>query len=644
MVGRAGRPQFDDSGVAVIMTEACTRDKYLKMSSGALKIESHLHSALLEHLNTEISLGTVASETEALHWLTTTFLWSSVPQDSTEEAQRAALQLKVKHCLDILHNKGFISKPRSGATLHPPIVALLPCRVASKHALSVATVEHLIQSFVPHLLQLAGSVTIAPAVSEAAVTEEFFWYTVCRCEEFARSVRLRQGDKKLLNALLRAKQTQWRLAGNRVKTLEDKVFVLVQLRLASVNPGSYDLQMDARACLDILARLSKALVNILASEEVRSSLVVYAHSMYRSAVHGMWGSDVLPLKQLDSLRRHAKRLGDLNIKSFADLVRLHDKDLHEIAKLPDATVKSAAKELGGLVPAHIEAEAKSVCTGDPSEMEVFVTITGAVPRRLEGMPNHASEWQHGWYFWLFDDNGSLLAQKRVRRYESAELVFSITIAPHSLPKMTICVQHAYYVGLDVFEPVSIAPRAATGSIGATREQQITDSGDDHDVFGHDLALRPQSSNNCKQVEDHRSVVPIAQFQKHPLQNQTIVVKSPLNRSRPPAQLNLEESFKRTGNKIRRVTQRAAKIHAQNITHGPPTPLLRPGSGHSSDKAPIALQSAQSLDPPSAVDDISVFSFGTRASDTVESRGPVEKASDLGVAPPLEIDSLWLSLL
>ena len=40
MLGRAGRPQFDTAGVAVIMTKKENKDKYEKMVSGNEIVES----------------------------------------------------------------------------------------------------------------------------------------------------------------------------------------------------------------------------------------------------------------------------------------------------------------------------------------------------------------------------------------------------------------------------------------------------------------------------------------------------------------------------------------------------------------------------------------------------------------------------
>jgi len=74
MLGRAGRPQFDDSAIAVIMTRSDKAEKYKKMISGQDVLESTLHLNLIEHLNSEISLGSVKNLYQAKQWISGTFL------------------------------------------------------------------------------------------------------------------------------------------------------------------------------------------------------------------------------------------------------------------------------------------------------------------------------------------------------------------------------------------------------------------------------------------------------------------------------------------------------------------------------------------------------------------------------------------
>lgn len=75
MLGRAGRPQFDQSSCAVILTRNERVDYYNRLVSGQEPLESCLHLNLIDHLNAEIGLGTVCDLASAKQWLASTFLF-----------------------------------------------------------------------------------------------------------------------------------------------------------------------------------------------------------------------------------------------------------------------------------------------------------------------------------------------------------------------------------------------------------------------------------------------------------------------------------------------------------------------------------------------------------------------------------------
>lgn len=73
--GRAGRPQFQDSGIGFICT---THDKlahYLSAVTQQQPIESRFSSKLVDNLNAEIALGTVTSVSEAVQWVGYSYLF-----------------------------------------------------------------------------------------------------------------------------------------------------------------------------------------------------------------------------------------------------------------------------------------------------------------------------------------------------------------------------------------------------------------------------------------------------------------------------------------------------------------------------------------------------------------------------------------
>lgn len=73
--GRAGRPQYDTSGNAVLITPHKSLDSYLALLGHQSPIESGLIKSLADHLNAEIVNGTVANVNDAIAWLTYTFLF-----------------------------------------------------------------------------------------------------------------------------------------------------------------------------------------------------------------------------------------------------------------------------------------------------------------------------------------------------------------------------------------------------------------------------------------------------------------------------------------------------------------------------------------------------------------------------------------
>nr|CCA21330.1 PREDICTED: similar to activating signal cointegrator 1 complex subunit 3 putative [Albugo laibachii Nc14] len=73
--GRAGRPQYDTQGDAVVVTTMDQLPHYLRLLSQGIPIESALVKSLSDHLNAEIVSGTVSNLREACEWLSYTYLF-----------------------------------------------------------------------------------------------------------------------------------------------------------------------------------------------------------------------------------------------------------------------------------------------------------------------------------------------------------------------------------------------------------------------------------------------------------------------------------------------------------------------------------------------------------------------------------------
>ncbi|XP_034488754.1 activating signal cointegrator 1 complex subunit 3 [Drosophila innubila] len=112
--GRAGRPQFDKSGVGTIITSYDKLNHYLSLLTNQFPIESNFVQCLADNLNAEIGLGTICNVEEAIEWLSYTYLfvrmrinphvygieYAELQKDPTLEARRRQLIMSASMSLD----------------------------------------------------------------------------------------------------------------------------------------------------------------------------------------------------------------------------------------------------------------------------------------------------------------------------------------------------------------------------------------------------------------------------------------------------------------------------------------------------------------------------------------------------------------
>ena len=83
MLGRAGRPQFDTSGIARIFTQDAKKAFYKHFLHTGFPVESSLHKVLDNHLSAEISAGVITTKQDALDYLTWTFFFRRLHKNPT---------------------------------------------------------------------------------------------------------------------------------------------------------------------------------------------------------------------------------------------------------------------------------------------------------------------------------------------------------------------------------------------------------------------------------------------------------------------------------------------------------------------------------------------------------------------------------
>ena len=75
MMGRAGRPQYDQQGIAVILVHEPKKTFYRKFLYEPFPVESHLQEVLHDHINAEVVGGTIRSKQDAVDFLTWTYFY-----------------------------------------------------------------------------------------------------------------------------------------------------------------------------------------------------------------------------------------------------------------------------------------------------------------------------------------------------------------------------------------------------------------------------------------------------------------------------------------------------------------------------------------------------------------------------------------
>lgn len=84
------------------MCDKSQRHKYLQLGNGLSTLESSLHHALAEHLNSEIVLGAITDVSTAHTWLKSTFLFKRIQLNPAHYGITKTLDQTWESCFDDL--------------------------------------------------------------------------------------------------------------------------------------------------------------------------------------------------------------------------------------------------------------------------------------------------------------------------------------------------------------------------------------------------------------------------------------------------------------------------------------------------------------------------------------------------------------
>lgn len=133
MVGRAGRPQFNDKGFACVYVEKNKKNFYRKYLNDPFPIESRLTTQLAEHISAEVNSGTITNKQHCMDYLTWTYWFRRISRNplfyEIASGEPAVIQKHVTNMIDevckTLKESGTIEFDQEGFLLNPTFLGHL---------------------------------------------------------------------------------------------------------------------------------------------------------------------------------------------------------------------------------------------------------------------------------------------------------------------------------------------------------------------------------------------------------------------------------------------------------------------------------------------------------------------------------------
>ncbi|MFC6725443.1 DEAD/DEAH box helicase, partial [Halobium palmae] len=135
MLGRAGRPGYDDVGYGWVVCDRADADRYRRLLKEGKEIESNLADDIDAHLNAEIAMGTIRDLDDVMSWLETTFYYVRA-RSKPDEYDFDGIRDRVRGTLESLVDRGFVEMDEDLGVAGTDL-----SRLASKYYLRLDTAE-----------------------------------------------------------------------------------------------------------------------------------------------------------------------------------------------------------------------------------------------------------------------------------------------------------------------------------------------------------------------------------------------------------------------------------------------------------------------------------------------------------------------
>ena len=305
MMGRAGRPQFDDQGIACIYVHDIKKHFYKKFLYEPFPVESNLLSVLTEHFNAEIVASTIKTKQEAMDYLTWTYFFRRLLrnpayyhlEDLADENINTFLSNIVSSKIQELQASYCVAVDEDGASLQPQFLGM----IASYYYLSHKTVKLFAD-------------TLTPSSSSNEVLQ-----LLCDVPEYDE-MPVRHNEDKVNEEM--ASSLPIRVPSYTYDSPHTKVHLLLQAHFTRQGMPMTDYVTDLKSVHDQAIRILQAMLDVSADSGWLETSLRVMH-LVKMIIQGCWMKDD-PLLQLPHVEPYHLPLF-YNIPSqdasFADIVQ-----------------------------------------------------------------------------------------------------------------------------------------------------------------------------------------------------------------------------------------------------------------------------------------------------------------------------------
>ncbi|XP_060905517.1 activating signal cointegrator 1 complex subunit 3 [Labrus mixtus] len=291
MMGRAGRPQFDDQGKAVILVHDIKKDFYKKFLYEPFPVESSLLSVLSDHLNAEIAAGTIASKQDAMDYITWTYFFRRLMmnpsyyslEDISHESINKFLSTLVERSLRDLECSYCIEIKEDDRTIEPLTYGRISSYYYLKHQ-SIRTFKERLRAELP-IQELLSILTDA--------------------EEYAE-LPVRHNEDQLNSQL--AQQLPLQVNPHSFDSAHTKTHLLLQAHFSHASLPCSDYSTDTKTVLDNAIRICQAILDVAANEGWLVTAISIIN-LVQMIVQGRWlhDSSLLTLPHIEQQDLHLFR-------------------------------------------------------------------------------------------------------------------------------------------------------------------------------------------------------------------------------------------------------------------------------------------------------------------------------------------------